>query len=140
MIRLYRAATSFSPSRVGREGVGQEGTVAVIQYSSIAHEAGQYGYLLCPQISPDDWHPFTIASAPCDTVTTLVVKDMGSGTWTRQLHECVRLNFFWTAIPLFRFFLNHLLQVYCQLRTRRLSSGTLVGRTVWRHVQFVPSE
>ena len=87
MIRLYRAAISFPPHRVAREGVGQEGTVAVIQFPAVSHEAGQYGYLVCPQISPDNWHPFTIASAPCDAVTTLVVKDMGSGTWTRQLHE-----------------------------------------------------
>jgi predicted ferric reductase len=100
MLRLYRAATSLSPNRVSRHGIGQEGTVAVIEFSAVSHEAGQYGYLVCPHISPDNWHPFTIASSPCDSVTTLVVKDMGSGTWTHQLHECENLQTFYPAFLL----------------------------------------
>ncbi len=144
MIRLYRAATSCSPNRVAREGVGQEGTVAIIQFPAITHEAGQYGYLVCPQISADNWHPFTIASAPCDAVTTLVVKDMGSGTWTRQLHECVQL-YPDIVTPLcfcqfFVFSLIFLFQIHLQLRASGHTSRTLVGRGLWRHVQLVPSE
>jgi respiratory burst oxidase len=90
-IRLYRAATSCTPIRVSRKGAESEGYVAVIEFPAVAHGAGQYAYLVCPEISPDNWHPFTIASAPCDAVTTLVVKDMGSGSWTHQLLQFANL-------------------------------------------------
>eukprot|EP00854_Cymbomonas_tetramitiformis_P028935 gene28935-35948_t len=49
--------------------------------------AGQYIFLNVPIISPLQWHPFTISSAPSDGRTTCHIKDMGPGTFTNQLRQ-----------------------------------------------------
>ena len=56
---------------------------------------GKYGpgdwIVLCvPELSPFEWHPFSISSA-CDgsDVITLTIKDMGPGTWTGKLRRLV---------------------------------------------------
>ena len=143
-LRLYRAATSHSPYRVSREGAGQEGTVAVIQFPAVVHQAGQYGYLACPDISPDNWHPFTIASSPCDAMTTLCVKDMGSGTWTRQLHECACSHSFATPpCHISKFSLPlplDMRQVYRFVPTAGFRPTALVGCGLRRRLRLVPCE
>jgi hypothetical protein len=43
----------------------------------LAHSMGQYCYLNVPRISRLEWHPFSISSAPVDTLTTHHIKVMG---------------------------------------------------------------
>jgi len=50
-------------------------------------EAGQYAFINIPAISSLQWHPFTIASAPCEGVIRFYIKNMGKDTWTSQLSD-----------------------------------------------------
>ncbi|MCO5604128.1 hypothetical protein L7F22_058288 [Adiantum nelumboides] len=45
--------------------------------------SGMYIFLQCPNVSPFEWHPFTITSAPGDEFLSVHVRD--SGDWTRDL-------------------------------------------------------
>lgn len=47
--------------------------------------AGQYVFVNVPSISWFQWHPFSISSSPGNPTFSLLVKDMGKGTWTHQL-------------------------------------------------------
>ena len=47
---------------------------------------GQYCFVNIPAISPFEWHPFSISSAPEDSVTTHHVKSMGSSQWTGKVN------------------------------------------------------
>ena len=56
----------------------------------LCHLMGQYVYINIPSISSLEWHPFTISSAPTDSVTTHHIKVMGglnNGQWTAKLHK-----------------------------------------------------
>jgi len=54
-------------------------------YEPLACEMGQYAFINFPQISPLEWHPFSISSSPADPLTTHTIKSMGEGTWTNDL-------------------------------------------------------
>ena len=55
---------------------------------------GQYLYLNIPSISPYEWHPFTISSAPSDGNVTCHIKKAPAGdhTFTGQLLEIAKSN------------------------------------------------
>ena len=44
-------------------------------------------YINVPDISPLEWHPFSISSAAEDEVTTHHIKTLGPGTFTHRLAE-----------------------------------------------------
>jgi predicted ferric reductase len=49
------------------------------------HRPGDYLFLRIPSIARDEWHPFTISSAP-ENRGALTVHVRSVGTWTRALH------------------------------------------------------
>lgn len=49
----------------------------------IKAKAGQYLFLCCPEISPLQWHPFTLTSAPEEDYISVHVRLVGD--WTTQL-------------------------------------------------------
>eukprot|EP00038_Savillea_parva_P014726 m.11917 g.11917 ORF g.11917 m.11917 type:complete len:976 (+) comp2890_c0_seq1:248-3175(+) len=53
----------------------------------LRHTAGQFCFVNIPRLSPYEWHPFTIASAPHDPVSMFHVKVMGRHTWTQRLRQ-----------------------------------------------------
>lgn len=53
--------------------------------SSLDHLMGQYCFINIPQISPLEWHPFSISCSPVDGVTTHHIKSMGQQQWTGKL-------------------------------------------------------
>jgi len=48
---------------------------------------GQYLFINIPNISPLEWHPFSIASAPTDLYPSVFIKDMGEGTFTNKVNQ-----------------------------------------------------
>lgn len=52
---------------------------------SFAYNPGQYIYLAIPEITWLEWHPFSISSAPHQTVVTLHIRK--AGNWTASLFE-----------------------------------------------------
>ncbi|KAL5698248.1 hypothetical protein ACHQM5_029313 [Ranunculus cassubicifolius] len=47
------------------------------------YRSGQYIFLQCPRISPFEWHPFSITSAPGDDFLTVHIRTVGD--WTQEL-------------------------------------------------------
>ncbi|KAE8687582.1 Respiratory burst oxidase-like protein A [Hibiscus syriacus] len=47
------------------------------------YKSGQYIFLQCPSISPFEWHPFSITSAPGDEYLSVHIRTVGD--WTREL-------------------------------------------------------
>jgi len=52
---------------------------------------GQYVFLRAPTISANQWHPFTIASAPECPTWKVIIRNQGPGTWTGKLQEYLKI-------------------------------------------------
>ncbi|KAL6974653.1 hypothetical protein U1Q18_028835 [Sarracenia purpurea var. burkii] len=49
------------------------------------YKSGQYIFLQCPTISPFEWHPFSITSAPGDNYLSVHIRTVGD--WTQELKQ-----------------------------------------------------
>lgn len=47
------------------------------------YKSGQYIFVQCPAVSPFEWHPFSITSAPSDDYVSVHIRTLGD--WTREL-------------------------------------------------------
>ncbi|KAE8767432.1 respiratory burst oxidaseprotein B [Hordeum vulgare] len=50
-----------------------------------SYKSGQYIYVKCPAVSPFQWHPFSITSAPDDDYISVHIKVLGD--WTGKLRD-----------------------------------------------------
>ncbi|KAL2612291.1 hypothetical protein R1flu_023983 [Riccia fluitans] len=85
ILRTFRATTY----RVNTlEANIYPGDVLAIQMSkppTFKYQSGMYLFLQCPSISPFEWHPFSITSAPGDDHISVHIR--GLGDWTKALHK-----------------------------------------------------
>ncbi|XP_050363312.1 respiratory burst oxidase homolog protein E [Argentina anserina] len=51
------------------------------------YRSGQYIFLQCPTISPFEWHPFSITSAPGDEHLSVHIRTVGD--WTKELKRAI---------------------------------------------------
>ncbi|BBH08179.1 Riboflavin synthase-like superfamily protein, partial [Prunus dulcis] len=51
------------------------------------YKSGQYIFLQCPTISPFEWHPFSITSAPGDDHLSVHIRTVGD--WTKELKRVI---------------------------------------------------
>ncbi|KAF9593588.1 hypothetical protein IFM89_024222 [Coptis chinensis] len=49
------------------------------------YESGMYMFVKCPNISPFEWHPFSITSAPGDDYLSIHIRTLGD--WTTELRN-----------------------------------------------------
>jgi len=84
--RLIRAFRSrVSPVKILKVAVYQ-GNVLALQVSKpqgFRYRSGQYMFVNCAAVSPFEWHPFSITSAPQDDYLGVHIRTLGD--WTRQL-------------------------------------------------------
>ncbi|XP_027340560.1 respiratory burst oxidase homolog protein A isoform X1 [Abrus precatorius] len=62
------------------------GNVLTLQMSKppqFRYKSGQYMFVQCPDISPFEWHPFSITSAPGDDYLSVHIRQLGD--WTQEL-------------------------------------------------------
>ncbi|PPS09438.1 hypothetical protein GOBAR_AA11222 [Gossypium barbadense] len=62
------------------------GNVLALQMSrphGFRYKSGQYMFVNCAAVSPFEWHPFSITSAPGDNYLSVHIRTLGD--WTRQL-------------------------------------------------------
>ncbi|XP_062198452.1 respiratory burst oxidase homolog protein E-like isoform X1 [Phragmites australis] len=61
-------------------------TITMSKPYGFRYRSGQYIFLQCPMISPFEWHPFSITSAPGDDYLSVHIRT--SGDWTQEL-KCI---------------------------------------------------
>nr|XP_043638965.1 respiratory burst oxidase homolog protein A-like [Erigeron canadensis] len=62
------------------------GNVLTLQMSKppqFRYKSGQYMFVQCPIVSPFEWHPFSITSAPDDDYLAIHIRQLGD--WTQEL-------------------------------------------------------
>ncbi|XP_052210215.1 respiratory burst oxidase homolog protein A-like [Diospyros lotus] len=62
------------------------GNVLTFQMSKppqFRYKSGQYMFVQCPAVSPFEWHPFSITSAPGDDYLSVHIRQLGD--WTQEL-------------------------------------------------------
>ncbi|TKY73730.1 Respiratory burst oxidase-like protein C [Spatholobus suberectus] len=84
--RLTRALrSSIKPVRILKVAV-YSGNVLALHMSKpqgFRYKSGQYMFLNCAAVSPFEWHPFSITSAPGDDYLSVHIRTLGD--WTRSL-------------------------------------------------------
>lgn len=63
------------------------GVIKITFTKPFAYSTGQYCFVMIPELSMFQFHPFTISSAPYEEEISLHVRSLGN--WTRQLHHMV---------------------------------------------------
>ncbi|CAL9748298.1 unnamed protein product [Musa acuminata subsp. burmannicoides] len=67
-------------------------TVTMSKPHGFRYRSGQYIFLQCPTISPFEWHPFSITSAPGDEYLSVHIRT--SGDWTQELKRIFIESYF----------------------------------------------
>ncbi|XP_073159285.1 respiratory burst oxidase homolog protein C-like [Henckelia pumila] len=60
-------------------------TLHISKPQGFKYKSGQYIFVKCAAVSPFEWHPFSITSAPGDDYISVHIRTHGN--WTRQLNE-----------------------------------------------------
>ncbi|KAK4410684.1 Respiratory burst oxidaseprotein C [Sesamum angolense] len=83
LIRAFRS--SIKPVKILKVAV-YPGNVLALHMSKpqgFKYKSGQYIFVNCAAVSPFEWHPFSITSAPMDDYVSVHIRTLGD--WTRQL-------------------------------------------------------
>ncbi|XP_038685855.1 respiratory burst oxidase homolog protein C-like [Tripterygium wilfordii] len=84
--RLIRALRSSIKAVTIQKVAVYPGNVLAIHMSkphNFRYKSGQYMFVNCAAVSPFEWHPFSITSAPGDDYLSVHIRTLGD--WTRQL-------------------------------------------------------
>ncbi|KAL5749994.1 hypothetical protein ACOSP7_024597 [Xanthoceras sorbifolium] len=82
-LRFFRSG--FSTVRLMKVAI-YPGNVLTLQMSKppqFRYKSGQYMFVQCPAVSPFEWHPFSITSAPGDDYLSVHIRQLGD--WTQEL-------------------------------------------------------
>lgn len=60
-------------------------TLQMTKPPQFRYKSGQYMFVQCPAVSPFEWHPFSITSAPGDDFLSIHVRQLGD--WTQKLKK-----------------------------------------------------
>ncbi|KAK0598814.1 hypothetical protein LWI29_038210 [Acer saccharum] len=85
LIRTFRSR--FKPVNIRKVVVYPENVLALHMFvpCGFKYKSGQYMFVKCPTISPFQWHPFSITSAPGDGDLSVHIRKLGD--WTSQLNS-----------------------------------------------------
>ncbi|KAI9156911.1 hypothetical protein LWI28_013992 [Acer negundo] len=83
LIRAFRS--SIKPVKILKVAVypGNVLSLHVSKPQGFKYKSGQYMFVNCAAVSPFEWHPFSITSAPGDDYLSVHIRTLGD--WTRQL-------------------------------------------------------
>ncbi|KAF6162143.1 hypothetical protein GIB67_008272 [Kingdonia uniflora] len=83
IVRFFRSG--FHSVRLLKVAI-YPGNVFTLQMSkppNFKYKSGQYMFVQCPAVSPFEWHPFSITSAPGDDFLSIHIRQLGD--WTQEL-------------------------------------------------------
>ncbi|KAH7283644.1 hypothetical protein KP509_34G017700 [Ceratopteris richardii] len=82
-LRFFRSGTTGMKIMKVAVYPGNVLTLHMNKPQGFKYKSGQYVFLQCPDISPFEWHPFSITSAPADDYISVHIRT--SGDWTQEL-------------------------------------------------------
>uniref|UniRef100_K3WU64 FAD-binding FR-type domain-containing protein n=1 Tax=Globisporangium ultimum (strain ATCC 200006 / CBS 805.95 / DAOM BR144) TaxID=431595 RepID=K3WU64_GLOUD len=89
--RAVSSSNAFWPVHVTEFTALSDGIIKIViarsPHDDGSYHIGQFVYLNVPAISKLQWHPFTIASSPRTSATTLTILLKSLGDWTAALTE-----------------------------------------------------
>ncbi|KAL5984756.1 hypothetical protein ACLOJK_041378, partial [Asimina triloba] len=82
-LRAFRSG--YYPVRILKVAIypGNVLTLQMSKPSAFRYKSGQYMFVQCPAVSPFEWHPFSITSAPGDDYLSIHIRQLGD--WTHEL-------------------------------------------------------
>ncbi|KAK2425924.1 respiratory burst oxidase protein A [Trifolium repens] len=82
-LRIFRSG--FYTVRIIKVAIypGNVLTLQMSKPSQFRYKSGQYMFVQCPAVSPFEWHPFSITSAPGDDYLSVHIRQLGD--WTYEL-------------------------------------------------------
>ncbi|KAG6418236.1 hypothetical protein SASPL_120437 [Salvia splendens] len=85
LIRAFRS--SIKAVKILKVAVypGNVLTLHMSKPQGFKYKSGQYIFVNCAAVSPFEWHPFSITSAPRDDYVSVHIRTLGD--WTRQLKQ-----------------------------------------------------
>ncbi|KAI7740677.1 hypothetical protein M8C21_025560 [Ambrosia artemisiifolia] len=87
LIRTFRSR--LEPAEILKVVVypGREGVLALRMKKpeNFNYKSGEYMFVKCDVVSPFEWHPFSITSAPSDDYLSVHIRALGD--WTKQINE-----------------------------------------------------
>ncbi|XP_022933606.1 respiratory burst oxidase homolog protein A-like [Cucurbita moschata] len=86
--RIYRAIRSCLYEVKVLKARTYSGKVLFLKLSKperFKYRSGMYVLIQCPQISPFEWHPFSLTSAPQDTHLSMHIRNLGD--WSYELYS-----------------------------------------------------
>ncbi|XP_043717316.1 respiratory burst oxidase homolog protein A isoform X2 [Telopea speciosissima] len=84
-LRFFRSGFYSVPLRKVAIYPGKVLTLQVSKPSQFRYKSGQYMFVQCPAVSPFEWHPFSITSAPGDDYLSVHIRQLGD--WTNELRR-----------------------------------------------------
>ncbi|KAJ4951003.1 hypothetical protein NE237_027835 [Protea cynaroides] len=85
ILRFFRSG--FYTVRLLKVGLypGEVLTLQMTKPPQFRYKSGQYMFVQCPDISPFEWHPFSITSAPGNDYLSVHIRQLGD--WTNELRR-----------------------------------------------------
>ncbi|XWS37016.1 hypothetical protein CRYUN_Cryun19dG0007400 [Craigia yunnanensis] len=83
LTRLLRSSTKAVTIQKVAVYPGNVLTLHMSRPHGFRYKSGQYMFVNCAAVSPFEWHPFSITSAPGDDYLSVHIRTLGD--WTRQL-------------------------------------------------------
>ncbi|KAG8486112.1 hypothetical protein CXB51_019464 [Gossypium anomalum] len=82
-LRFFRSG--FYTVRLSKVAIYPGGVLALLMSKppQIRYKSGQYMFVQCSAVSPFEWHPFSITSAPGDDYLSVHIRQLGD--WTLEL-------------------------------------------------------
>jgi len=90
--RLARFYSGCKEAEVVEASVSEDEQIVKLELdiAGFNYEPGQYAFVNIPDISPLQWHPFSMSSSPLDDHVTFHIKHMGHDTWTARLLQLAK--------------------------------------------------
>ncbi|CAN7081663.1 unnamed protein product [Brassica oleracea var. botrytis] len=85
LIRAFRSSIRTVKVVNAAVYLGNVLTLKMSRPKHFKYKSGQYTFVNCPKVSPFEWHPFSITSAPHDDYLSVHIKS--AGDWTKAIKE-----------------------------------------------------
>ncbi|KAI4364919.1 hypothetical protein MLD38_020950 [Melastoma candidum] len=83
MLRFFRSGMYTVQLKMVAIYPGNVLTLRMEKPPQFKYKSGQYMFIQCPAVSPFEWHPFSITSAPDDDYLSVHIRQLGD--WTQEL-------------------------------------------------------